>query len=368
MSTMPTNDNMDVVAVDQLVFTSIRSPMGEGYRVVASSPGVRAEEKSEITRRAPSHGSLCSVAADAVGMLAYPLATGRYAVAYCCHAGKEHTARGGQRVYTHFAVLNSDDYARFYFDPTRVHAAIRQAIGGELVLKELSALPKVELSTRVGKPARLAQVYGAFDQVVVAAFNAKSTVVSRSGGSFDSAVPVIGALPAAVRRELAISCGVKYSPSRQTSLCFVERDQGETQRALRGMPVLWMDADRPGASVPAPTRPGGASGLDPWISFARKCLTSDRIADLAWLCAKLISDVTAERLAKLAALHADTDALATANEEALDRLSAKWLSLEALSDPELTLIRGFVQAAQDRSNQLKAQASKLQTAGSGRRG
>ncbi|MBX3396270.1 MAG: hypothetical protein KF841_12980 [Phycisphaerae bacterium] len=364
MSTMPTNDNMDVIAVDQLVFTSVRSPMGEGYRVVAASPGVRTEEKSEITRRAPSHGSLTSTAADAIGMLTYPMATGRYAVAYSCHAGKEHTARGGERVYTHFALLDSDAYARFYFNPTSVHSAIRQAIGQERVLKELSTLPKLELSTRSGRPARVEQVCGAFEQVVAAAFKAKPAVISHHGGSFEAVIQVMGALPAAVRRELAISCGVKYAPSRQTLLCFVERDQGETQRALRGMPVVLVDADRAGAPVPA--RPGGTSGLESWISFARKCLTSDRVVDLAWMCARLDSEVTAERLARLAALHADTELLATANEATLDRLSARWMSLDAHYDPELTMIRGFVRAAQDRSNQLKAEAPGLQTAGSGR--
>ena len=88
------------VTCNQAIFTSIRSPMGEGYRVVAASPGLRPEEKIEITRRSPSHNSMTCASEDAVGLLAYALPTGRTCVCSCRHAGAEHTARGGQRVWT----------------------------------------------------------------------------------------------------------------------------------------------------------------------------------------------------------------------------------------------------------------------------
>ena len=44
---------------DQAIFTSIRGPMGEGYRIVAASRGLRPEEKQAITRLSPSHEALC---------------------------------------------------------------------------------------------------------------------------------------------------------------------------------------------------------------------------------------------------------------------------------------------------------------------
>ena len=55
---------------DQAIFTSIRTPMGEGYRIIAASRGVRPEEKQLITRRSPSHGALCEVTGGAEKALA----------------------------------------------------------------------------------------------------------------------------------------------------------------------------------------------------------------------------------------------------------------------------------------------------------
>ena len=54
----PTRDS-GAVEADQVVFTSAPSRMAQGYRIVAASRGVLPDEKAEILRRAPSHGSLC---------------------------------------------------------------------------------------------------------------------------------------------------------------------------------------------------------------------------------------------------------------------------------------------------------------------
>src|SRR6185503_20317863 len=95
------------VTVEHGVFTSIRSHTGEGYRIITATPGIKADERAEITRRCPSHGSFCEESADAVGMSFFTLTTERHFIAIHCHAGVEHTARGGQRVYTHFVVLDN---------------------------------------------------------------------------------------------------------------------------------------------------------------------------------------------------------------------------------------------------------------------
>ena len=73
------------LSCDQAIFTSVRSPMGEGYRVIAASKGVKPKEKQEITRNSPSHDALCISLEDDRhdGPLAaafYPLETGRLAV------------------------------------------------------------------------------------------------------------------------------------------------------------------------------------------------------------------------------------------------------------------------------------------------
>ena len=52
------------LACDQAIFTSIRTPMGEGYRIIAASRGLRPHEKQAITRSSPSHDSLCWTPAE----------------------------------------------------------------------------------------------------------------------------------------------------------------------------------------------------------------------------------------------------------------------------------------------------------------
>ena len=79
---------------DQAIFTSIRTPMGEGYRIIAASRGLRPEEKQAITRSSPSHDSLCWPAdkgteetENRYGAAFYPLPTGRFCVALSCYGG-----------------------------------------------------------------------------------------------------------------------------------------------------------------------------------------------------------------------------------------------------------------------------------------
>ena len=66
-----------VVQVERAVFTSMRSPMGEGYRIVAASNGICADERREILRCAPSHGSLCDSSPGATGLASFGLDNGR---------------------------------------------------------------------------------------------------------------------------------------------------------------------------------------------------------------------------------------------------------------------------------------------------
>src|SRR5690606_38204025 len=86
-------------ALDRAVFTSIRSPMGSGYQVVAASAGVSADEKREITQRAPSHGNLCDNTPDAEALAAFVLRSQRHCVFLSRHAGAEPSGRGGYRIH-----------------------------------------------------------------------------------------------------------------------------------------------------------------------------------------------------------------------------------------------------------------------------
>ncbi|MBN1488521.1 MAG: hypothetical protein JXA69_01270, partial [Phycisphaerae bacterium] len=113
-------DGAKVVGIDQAIFTCIRTPMGQGYRVVAASRGLRAKESSEIVTHAPSGDGLCDEGPEPVGISFYPLQSGRFCILHSRYAGAEPTGRGGQRAYTRAFVLDAEQLARFGNSPFQV--------------------------------------------------------------------------------------------------------------------------------------------------------------------------------------------------------------------------------------------------------
>lgn len=348
MNTTHKSESKNTVSADQVVFTSVRGPTGEGYRVIAASPGARADEKSEITRRSPSHGSLCTEAEDATGLLAFSLASGRYCIAHCRHAGKEHTARGGQRVYSHYVLLNRESYGCFGFDPTRVAEAIRIAVGDQLVLKQVQALPQLELSPRMTRARRYdTRLLDAASHVATAALAGKATIAMHDVDAVGGPELLFACLPGALRAKLAVSSGLKFSPSRQLTVSFVQRDAGETQRGLRGQPINWIDCQK------LDDIPRAGSAYESWLDFARSCLRRGRTDDLGWLAESLDDNVTPERLSRVVLIMADIDAVTIADEKTLNQLASKWQSCNTATMPEQELLARFRQAIADQSSKLK---------------
>ncbi|HSW46600.1 MAG TPA: hypothetical protein VLM89_13630, partial [Phycisphaerae bacterium] len=138
------------------MFTSIRSPMGQGYRLIAASGRVKPEEKVDILRCSPSHASLCDESPDALGLLCYPLKTGRYCIGCCLHAGVEHTARGGLRVYTHMVIVEPQVLADLDGDVVRIHAALRGHLCREGPMLGVPPCP-TRLKLSIPKPAPAGQ-------------------------------------------------------------------------------------------------------------------------------------------------------------------------------------------------------------------
>ncbi|MFH1419036.1 MAG: hypothetical protein ABII12_12220 [Planctomycetota bacterium] len=250
------------VHVDQVIFTSVRSVTAEGYRIIAASGGVKPEEKAEIIRRAPSHGSLCEAEPQARALSAYPLNGGRYCVALSQYAGVEHTARGGLRVHTHIVVLDQQDYPAFGCNAVRVYAALADAVGGKPVLDPPRQLDRLELPITRPKTQAATDVACAEDAVrfgsepqgegqpqaaevlpiLLGVLEGDEQIVTGASDRFDLLEQVLIALPLTARRSLAVSVGLNYSPSRRLGLCFVPRDNGETKRATRGRKVRMLDA------------------------------------------------------------------------------------------------------------------------------
>ncbi len=145
-------DTRQTVALDQAIFTSVRTPMGEGYRIIAVSRGLTADDRRAITRTSPSHDALCDPSPEAVGMACYPLPSGKLCIAHTCSAGVEHTGRG-TRIYTHNLVAAPEGFAQFGFNPFRILRAAQAAGLLAPQLKPKPTLDPVELSTTGGSGA-----------------------------------------------------------------------------------------------------------------------------------------------------------------------------------------------------------------------
>ncbi|HOW71879.1 MAG TPA: hypothetical protein PKY77_14865 [Phycisphaerae bacterium] len=261
----------DVIQCDQAVFTSVHSQMGEGYRLIAISPGLRPDEKVEITQRSPSHDSLCDSGPHAVGMLAYAMASGRYCVAYCSHAGREHTARGGQRVYTHMVLLTPADFTAFQNNPVRIHALLADLVSRQGPM--LKVVPRVErLGLPVMKPS-WGKGCGGFRPP---ASQAEAEWIWSMADALQSGRRLVLAgvreplrllewavlcLKLRVRRGMDVSAGLKYAPGRRMQLVLLPKEDAQTQRLIAGQDV---ELRRVGQPAPPPL-----PGFLPWANLLR---------------------------------------------------------------------------------------------------
>ena len=251
------------LACGQAIFTSIRSPMGQGYRLVSTSRDVKAEEKIEITRRSPSHGSLCDSSADAVGLLSHPLATGRQCIACCIHAGVEHTARGGLRVYSHMALLEPADFDAVEADPLRVHAVMLEGLrhNGAVLspppcLDSLSlAVPRptdpktpaapgsetAEPSPAVAESDPVAETPPPPDPALVAIAAdlqaGRNVIITGTAEPIALARSLLDLLPVDTRRRLSMSVGLSYSPGRRLQLVVLPNEDPQLRRLTAGQDV-----------------------------------------------------------------------------------------------------------------------------------
>jgi len=309
------------VDVDQVIFTSIRTPMGEGYRIVAACAGLAREEQADITRRAPSHGSMDRHEPDAVGLIAFRLVTGRHCVGRVRHAGREHSGRGGYRVYTEFALLNPDAFSRFAFDPVWVCGAIADATNPEPILKPPPSLPKLSLRC---DPALRRSTTGSMcpSQLHAVKSAAQAVLDGRTGLIVGSKDPMrllsgtLSAVPAVTRAGVSSSAGLRFSPSRGLQLCVARTDASEAQQAVRGQEIGFIDASRP-ARQPR-------TDYDNWLDMAMDWLAAGRDAELASLTDPMSEDVSVELLNRAASIARDLGRVADADPPLLADLDARY--------------------------------------------
>lgn len=230
-----------ILKCDQAIFTSIRGPMGEGYRIVASCRGIKSEEKQAITRSSPSHEALCWSPEEEPSPGAwfaaafYPLPTGRLCVAYSCYAGMEHTARGGQRVYTHAVILDAQHFAACGFNAMHV---IRAMIAGGLNeprLKPPQLLPELTLCVEPVVSDRDSAALSALDGRLRRAalrlmFEQRNVALPRGERWVEAVEGLLLGLPGPLRAKTSFTAGLKFASSRNHRLQ-VFRDESPLIRA-----------------------------------------------------------------------------------------------------------------------------------------
>jgi hypothetical protein len=303
--------NGQTLFFDQAIFTSIRGPMGEGYRIIAAGKGLRPEEKQTITRNSPSHDSLCAAHADesevgkSVGVAFYPLPTGRLCVGYSCFAGAEHTGRGGQRVYTLSLCFAADRFASVGFNPFHV---VRAILGSELCKPQLSppqVLPEVELEIsteerRIGGASWCRSVAPpARKHVLQQLLDDRSVVVNLDADWLDSAEAILLGLPGPLRAKVSWAAGLKFSLGRGYRFHLLFDRTPATRTRTAGQRVEFIE---PAAISEIPRRTA-------WVAFVDRFWDRANLAGLSRRTSQPFQDSGPEMRERVARMYQDIDEL-----------------------------------------------------------
>jgi hypothetical protein len=312
------------VTIDQAIFTSVPSLTGEGYRIVASSPGLKPNEKVEITRHCPSHSGLN----QAVGLSSYGLSAGRHCVGYSCYAGTEHTARGGQRVYTHLVVLDRETFRKFDFNPLPIHRALGNIVGETPDLKPANRLNSISLQLPKDTGA-VREITIPVEHVCAVAsvlLNRDRLIAVGSVDPFGLLDWVLQVLAFPTRESLSVSIGLNFTPARKTQLTFLDEGDAQTQRLIRGQDIHWLNLSAT-ADLPA-------SPYVRWLDHFRRWWRQGQFDKIRKLASHLNFEGSPEELERILTLCEDFKHLDSADPLVLDNLRIKYTQLQPANDAE----------------------------------
>ncbi len=341
------------VQAEQAIFTSVRSPMGTGYQLIAAGRGISADERREIVQCAPSHGSLCDSSSTATGLASFALGSGRRCVFLSRSAGPEHTGRGGYRVYTHVLVMELEVFRLFRCDPFNVEATVSTETIEDVTRTPPSGLELLSLSLATRTPVggesdnELLPEDGEAERaarVLSAVLGERRMLMVGAPRPREVLRWVLGATPAALRRDLSVSYGLKFSPARRFQLVIAGANSAETERIVRDHEIELFDWESPAAPVDCP--------FEAWLRFAQRRWRSGRHGDLARLSSELSRDCSAAMLEQIASLSEDIERVPDADASLLRELSRRhpWGMPEC--DAHRRLLDRFRKAAEARKEAL----------------
>lgn len=304
----------EVVLAEQAVFTSTRSAWGRGYRIIAASAGIAADEKRELVQRAPSHRSICDASPHGRGLASFTLQSRRRCVFLSQNAGPEHSARGDYRVHTHILVMEPAAYRRLRCDPLVIASGALAALGADL-LSETPPERLSPLSLALGAatkrpgggntPPPSAGEIDSLTAVLSRVLRGHRILVTGIADPLQVLAWIWPAVPAAARDLCSLSCGLRFSPGRSFRLVLADAARSEAQR-------IGLDHD---FEVVEWSSAGGPVALEfgQWLSSARRRWAAGRLAELDQFSAELGTDTSAADWACAAALCDDIEQLQEAD-------------------------------------------------------
>ncbi len=296
------------LACDQAIFTSIRNPLGEGYRIVSASRHLHPDEKQAITRQSPSHDALCDEESDknVVGAAFYALPGGRLCVAYSCCAGAEHTGRGGQRVYTHNVVFKPDDFACCAYNPFVILRAMTECGLTTPQIpppRELDELALTISDQALAVPDSVAATALSSDwrkHCLNALLNDRTLLINQSQRWIDTAEALVLGLPGPARSTLSFSAGLRFSVGRCHRLSLTADNPITTKKRIEGRSIEYIEPSKEAAPE---------SQTSSWITFVERHWERGDLQRLASRTSLPFEDASVEARERIGRLYGQLDAL-----------------------------------------------------------
>lgn len=337
------------LVVEQAIFTSVPSPMGRGYRLVAASPGLTGDEKREITQRSPSHGNLLDASENGTGLSSFALRGGRWCILCSWNAETEHSGRGGLRVHTQAVVLERETYERFGCNPLTVAGTVASVVDPSIIPKADSKLAPLELPAELpsGSSALLPGTPvtpEAIDSIIsIVALLVADRKLLITGNADDAAALnlIIELLPPALRRSVGVTCGLRFAPTRQAELVFSEARREELDRISR-------DHGYTCFAWGSPPEFELSDELTMWFGYARKIWRIEGFSSLRRAYASMGPDANVRILRQIGRLMIDIDRVPQTAPERIEALLEPHLPFQHQNDLQAALHMKLMQVAETR--------------------
>jgi hypothetical protein len=290
--------------VEHAIFTSAQTRCGQGYHLVAASPGITPVEAQELARWGPSHDALAEAGHEAVSINFHSLTTGRFCISKTTHAGREYSGRAGLRVYTQFLVIGRQDLASFANNPFAVLRAA--SLHGQMEVSE-QVPPGLQPIRLAGKTAPVD--CGLLNELTAApgidwlcafidaALSAEQVVLIANRQRRQLVAGLFNCLPVECRTGFSFMTGLKPSTSRRFRISCYPDESAETRRLGRDSRVAVI---RLTDSIPAKL-------TSHWARYVKHALTTGnryRLASQLAVCRSKLSLASLDALGQslLAAL------------------------------------------------------------------